>query len=191
MNYVHKMTIVAKGKRRNAQGGFTLVELMIVLGIAALLAAVAVMFVPDALASIRAGKVTKALSAGIPSIQTAYQNNTSFNNLTTAQVAQNGWFGKSLTEYAAGVPTGNLVTPWGAITCTSASAGMQGQCSLTNIPTRECRKIGEEFTNDLYIAATVNGTAVKTATTGVDLTAVGTQCSSTATNTITFNFGRA
>lgn len=191
MKDVHKQTVMVDRKKWRSQGGFTMVELMIVLAIAALIAAVAMAFVPSIIANIRAGKITKALNVGVPAIQTSYQNATSFANLTTAQVAQKQWMGKNLTEYANGVPTGNLVTPWGNITCTSAAAGAQGQCSMNNIPTRECQNITDEFTNDMYVSATVNGASIKTATTDVDLTTAGTQCSSTTTNTITFNFGRA
>lgn len=184
-----KYRISRLGKSR--QGGFGLPELAIVLMITALIAAAAMIVVPRILASVRAGKIIDEFNTAIPAIQTAYQNQTSFSSLTTAQVAQNGWMGSSFVEYASGVPTGNLLTQWGTLTFVPIASGTQGQGTMNNIPTKECVKIGTNFTNDLYLSATINGTAVKTGVNNVDLTAVGTQCSSTATNTIVFTFGRA
>ncbi|WP_137808413.1 type 4 pilus major pilin [Pseudomonas sp. G(2018)] len=176
---------------KSKQGGFGLPELAIVLMIAALIAAAAFVVVPRILASVRAGKIIDEFNTAIPAIQTAYQNQTSFNSLTTAQVAQNGWLSSSFVEFAGGVPTGNLLTQWGTLTFVPISSGSQGQGSMNNIPTKECVKIGTNFTNDLYLTATINGTAVKTGVNNVDLTAVGTQCSSTPNSTIIFTFGRA
>ena len=189
-----KVNNMKKGLSRlgkSKQGGFGLPELAIVLMIAALIAAAAFVVVPRILASVRAGKIIDEFNTAIPAIQTAYQNQTSFSSLTTAQVAQNGWLSSSFVEFAGGVPTGNLLTQWGTLTFVPISAGSQGQGTMNNIPTKECVKIGTNFTNDLYLTATINGTAVKTGVNNVDLTAVGTQCSSTANNTIIFTFGRA
>lgn len=177
--------------KKGMQKGFSLPELAIVLMIGALIAASAMVVVPRLLASIRAGKIIDEFNTAIPAIQTAYQNQTSFATLTTAQVAQNGWVGSSFVEYAGGVPTGNLLTQWGTIVFVPIASGSQGQGTLDNIPTKECVKIGNAFTNDLYLTATINGAVVKTGVNNVDLTAIGTQCSSTANNTIVFTFGRA
>ncbi|NMV39899.1 type 4 pilus major pilin [Ralstonia insidiosa] len=191
MSEVVKQTVSGKRKKWRNQNGFTLAELAIVLMIGALIVAAAMIVVPRVLANIRAGKITSALSTAIPAIQTAYQNQTSFNNLTTAQVAQNGWMGTSFTEYNGGSPTGNLLTQWGTITFAPINGGTTGQGTFTNIPTKECQNIAQEFTNDMYLTASVNGTAIKAGVNNVDLTASGTQCSSTSTNTIVFTFGRA
>lgn len=179
------------GSINSKQGGFGLPELVIVLMIAALIAAAAMVVVPRALASIRADKVVDEFNTAIPAIQTAYQNQTSFSSLTTAQVALNGWVGSSFVEYTAGVPTGKLLTQWGTLTFAPIASGAQAQGTLDKVPSKECVKIANAFTNDLYLAATINGTAVKTNVNSVDLTAIGTQCSSTTTNTITFTFGRS
>ncbi|WP_181885422.1 type 4 pilus major pilin [Trinickia dinghuensis] len=181
----------SKRARRSRQNGFSLTELAIVLGIIALIAAAAMVVVPRVLASIRAGKIIDAFNEAIPSIQTAYQNQTSFANLTTAQVAQNGWLDDSFVEMSNGTPDGNLDTQWGTIVFVPAASNAQGQVTLNNIPTKECVKIGTNFTNDLYLTATIDGTAVKNGPNNVDLTTVGTQCSSATTNTIVFTFGRA
>jgi prepilin-type N-terminal cleavage/methylation domain-containing protein len=177
--------------RRRHEDGFSLTELAIVLGIIALIAAAAMVVVPRVLASIRAGKIIDAFNEAIPSIQTAYENQTSFANLTTAQVAQNGWLNDSFVEMAGGVPDGNLVTQWGSIVFAPTAGNTQGQATLNNIPTKECVKIGNNFMNDMYLTASINGTAVKAGPNNVNLTAVGTQCSSTTTNAIVFTFGRA
>lgn len=189
MNKSHQGFISRLGKKK--QGGFGLPELAITLMITGLIAAAAMIVVPRILASVRAEKIIDEFNTAIPAIQTAYQNQTTFSSLTTAQVAQNGWVGSSFIEYSAGVPTGKLLTQWGTMAFAPIASGARAQTTLDNIPSRECVKIGNSFTNDLYLTATINGTTVKTNINAVDLTAVGTQCSSTTTNTIVFTFGRS
>jgi prepilin-type N-terminal cleavage/methylation domain-containing protein len=179
------------GPKGRKQRGYSLTELAIVILIIGLLAALAALILPNVLASIRASKINDAFNSAIPSIQTAYNNRTSFTGLTTAQVAQNRWMGSSLTELAAGVPTGNLLTQWGQLTFATAANATQGQGTLTNIPSRECIKITTAMSSDQYLNVTVNGTAVKAGTTDLDLTTAGTQCNANNANTIVFTFGRA
>lgn len=176
-----------KKTKNNKQRGFSLSEFAIVI----LLAGLAALILPGVLAGIRANKIINELNVAIPAIQTAYQNKTSYAGLTTAQVAQNGWVGSGFTEVTNNVPTGNLITQWGTLTFATANTNTRVVGTLNNVPTRECIKIANTFTADQYLAATVNGTAVKSGVNFMDLTAVGTQCSSTQTNIITFTFGRA
>lgn len=179
------------GHKGLKQRGVTLIELSIVILIAGLLAALVGLILPNILASIRANKITDAFDSAIPAIQTAYQNRTSYNGLTTAQVAQNRWMGTGMTEVAAGVPTGNLLTQWGQLTFTPAANGTQAQGTLTAIPSRECIKISNAMASDQYLTVNVNGTAVKAAAADLDLTTAGTQCNANNANTIVFTFGRA
>jgi prepilin-type N-terminal cleavage/methylation domain-containing protein len=176
---------------RAKQDGMTLAELMVVIVIAAVLASVAYTMVPRVMSNFRAGKITDELHTVIPTIQAAYQNQTSFANLTTSQVAKNGWIGQSWVEMAAGVPTGNLVTQWGTITFVPNATGSQVTATLTNIPARECTTIGPDLANDLYVSGSINGTVAKVSANNVDLDVVGNQCTSTTTNTIAVTFGRA
>ncbi|MCK9759910.1 prepilin-type N-terminal cleavage/methylation domain-containing protein [Pseudomonas syringae pv. syringae] len=179
---------------RNAktlQRGFGLPEMALVIVIIGLLAAIASMILPQIFANMRANKIIDELVLAVPNIQTAYQNTSSYNGLTTAQVAQNGWVGSGFAEINNGVPTGNLITQWGNMTFAPAANGAQGQGTINNVPSRECIKISNSFSNDQIVSATVNGTVVKARTNTIDLTTVGAQCSSSQTNTITFNFGRA
>lgn len=179
------------GHRIQRQQGTFVTELGIALLVLGLIGAAAYVFVPRMLANIRADKIVNEFNVTIPSIQTAYQNRTSYNSLTTAQVAQNGWMSRGFVEYSNDVPTGSLLTPWGVITFASASSGSQGQVTLTNVPSIECTKIGTSFASDMFLGATVNGTAVKSGVNSIDLTAVGTQCSSSDSNTVVFTFGRS
>lgn len=179
------------GQKIKKQGGYSLPELAIVILIIGLLASLAALILPGIFASFRANKITDEFNQAIPAIQTAYQNRTSFSGLTTAQVAQNRWVSGGMTEATNGVPTGNLLTQWGQLTFAPASNGTQGQGTLTNIPSRECIKISNAMMSDQYLSVSINGAAVKSGTTDMDLTAVGTQCNSSAANTIVFTFGRA
>ena len=179
------------GSKSHKQGGYSLPELAIVILIIGLLVSLTALILPSIFASFRANKITDEFNQAIPSIQTAYQNRTSFSGLTTAQVAQNRWVGGGMTEATNGVPTGNLLTQWGQLTFAPASNGTQGQGTLTNIPSRECIKITNAMMSDQYLSVTINGASVKSGTTEMDLTAVGTQCNSSNANTIVFTFGRA
>jgi len=183
----------AMGRKRpgHKQRGYSLTELSIVILVIALLAALVALILPGVLASVRANKINDAFNSAIPAIQTAYQNRTSYTGLTTAQVAQNRWMGSSITEVTNGVPTGNLVTQWGQLTFAPASGGTQAQGTLTAIPSLECIKIINAMSGDQYQNVSVGGTAVKTATTPLDLTAAGTGCNASNSNTIVFTFGRA
>ncbi|WP_421556728.1 type 4 pilus major pilin [Pseudomonas kitaguniensis] len=187
----HSTPDQALGLKSKKQAGYSLVELAVVILVIGLLAGVAAMVLPGIFASFRANKITDEFNQAIPAIQTAYQNRTSFSGLTTAQVAQNRWVGGGMTEVASGVPTGNLLTQWGQLTFAPASNGTQGQGTLTNIPSRECIKISNAMMSDQYLNVNINGASVKSGSTDLDLTAVGTQCNSSNANTIVFTFGRA
>lgn len=180
------------GKRRKKQHGIAdLPQLVIVLVVGALIAAVAYAVLPNLFANFRSSKITDAFTAAVPAIQTAYQNRTSFSGISTAQVAQNRWIEGGITEVSNGVPTGNLITQWGTVTFASAANGTQAQATLNNVPSRECIKISTALNTDQYQSVTVNGAAVKTGVSEMDLTTVGTQCNSSNANTISFTFGRA
>jgi prepilin-type N-terminal cleavage/methylation domain-containing protein len=176
------------------QRGFTLSELTVVLLIGALLAAAAMFAVPRMMSSYRASKIIDEFNVAIPAIQTAYQNQGSYANLTTAQVANNGWMSRNFTTLNnAGTPTGELISSWGAITFAPGAGNNTALVELVGIPTRECLKIAEMFNSDNYITAEIGGTEVKNNTDlrTVDLDAVGTQCNANNANEISFTFGRA
>lgn len=191
----HQLTDAEKPRRlpamKKQRGVADLSQLALVILIGTLIAAVSYLVLPGMLASYRASKITDAFNTAIPAIQTAYQNRTSYTGLTTAQVAQNRWVDGGMTEMASGVPTGNLVTQWGTLAFAPASGGTQAQGTMTNVPSRECIKISNALNGDQYMSVTINGAAVKSGVTDMDLTTVGSQCNSTNASTIAFTFGRA
>ncbi|MEB8059287.1 type 4 pilus major pilin [Pseudomonas fulva] len=191
VNGMNRKSLFIGNRKRKQKGAITLAEVALGLLVSALALAAGYAALTPILSSYRAGKVTEELNMTIPAIQASYQSKTSFTGLSTAQVALNGWIGSSFIESANGKPSGGLVTQWGTLTFEAASNGTQGKGTLNNIPSNECRKIATAFASDQFLSATVNGTAVKTTANNLDLTAVGTQCSATATNIITFNFSRA
>jgi hypothetical protein len=178
-------------RMRKQRGVMDLPQVAIALLIGTLVAAVAYLVLPGIFAGLRADKITDAFKTAIPAIQTAYQNRTSYAGISTAQVAQNRWVEGGMTELAAGVPTGNLMTQWGALTFASAANGTQAQVTMINVPSRECIKISNNLMGDQYLSVTINGAAVKAGVADMDLTAVGTQCNASNANTIAFTFGRA
>jgi prepilin-type N-terminal cleavage/methylation domain-containing protein len=180
-----------KGLKSLHQRGFTLAELAIVILLGTIITGVAYLILPGIFSSYRANKVIDEFNVAIPAIQGAYQNRTSYSGLTTAQVAQNGWISNAFIETANGAPSGNLITQWGTIAFATASNNARAQVTLNNVPTRECTKIATSFSGDQYLTATVNGTTVKSGVNDIDLSAIGSQCQSTTTNTIVFTFGRA
>ncbi|WP_404299029.1 type 4 pilus major pilin [Alicycliphilus denitrificans] len=173
-----------------AQKGFTITELAIVVLLGGVFLAMVWPQMAKILSGSRANKITNELNLVIPTIQTAYQNRTSYNGLTTQQVATNRWISDNFLEMNAGAPTGGIVTQWGTMAFAATASNTQVQVTIDKIPSRECSKIAEAFTSNMFLTASVNGTAVKTATTELDATTVGTQCNSSVTNTLVITFGR-
>lgn len=178
-------------KKLKTQKGFTIMELAIVILLSGVFIAAVWPQMSKILSGSRASKITNELNLVIPTIQTAYQNRTSYNGLTTQAVATNRWISENFLETNAGTPTGGIVTQWGTMAFATAAANTQVQLTMDNIPSRECAKIAEGFSSAMFLTASINGAAVKTATTELDVAAVGTQCNSAAANTLVITFGRA
>jgi len=172
------------------QRGFGLPELSIAAAIAAIMALVGYALVPGLLANYNASKITNELQTAIPNIQLGYTHRTSYASLTTTEIARARWFTDGFLEKTNNVPTGKILTKWGEITFAPSSGNNQATGTMDNIPSRECNKIAEALASDLYVSATVNSTSIKTATTPLSIATAGTQCNTTETNTITFNFRR-
>lgn len=178
-------------KKLKAQKGFTITELAIVILLGGIFLAAVWPQMAKILSGSRASKITNELNLVIPTIQTAYQNRASYNGLTTQQVATNRWISDNFLEMNAGTPTGGIVTQWGTMAFATTASNTQVQLTMDNIPSRECSKIAEAFSSNMFLTASINGAAVKTATTDLDVTAVGTQCNANAANTLVITFGRA
>jgi hypothetical protein len=186
---------IMRAKSGKSQKGVTLTEMGVVLGIGAVILITGFMVVPKMLAESNAKKLNDAFTMSIPKIQAAYNSRTSFTGLTTAAVANNGWFNDSMVQKTNGVPTGVLVTPWANGTIAFAATGtggIQGQVTLTNVPSAVCNSLADSMLpNDMFLTATINAASVKALNREVDYAVTGTQCSGTNTNTIVAVFSRS
>lgn len=176
---------------RNQQRGYSMTELAIVISIVIALGAMMWPTISRIFSGMRANKIGNELALVIPTIQTSYQNRTSYAGLTTAQVAQSRWISDGFIEMNAGVPTGKIITQFGNMEFAPAASNTQVEGTIDKIPTLVCTKLIDALDIPLYQSVSVNGTVVKATAADMDKTTAGTQCSSAAENTIVFTFGRA
>lgn len=178
---------------KKRQKGFTLVELGIVVAIAAVIIGIALAVVPALLASTRANAEISQLPTVTTKIQRAYANAANFAAVTTAAVVNLNVFPDSQVDKVA-VTISNR---WGGsvtvapATLVNANDGVA--ITETLIPTAECLQIGqgvEGFMRKIAVG-TAPGIVVKvdgTATT--DPVKLGTECQKTNANTMIFTVGK-
>ncbi|MBC8737281.1 prepilin-type N-terminal cleavage/methylation domain-containing protein [Paraburkholderia sp. UCT31] len=173
-------------KQRKKQSGFTLIELAIVLAIAAAVIYVGFAVVPSLLASNKSNAETSALPAIVAKIQKNYATQPNFAGVTTA-----GLIGLDVfpPEYVNGAALadrwGGTITP-AVATIVTASDGIA--LTYTNIPQQECVDVAVGMERTMRIIS-VGGTVVKADGGVLNRTTLGTQCNN-ATNTMVFTFGR-
>lgn len=171
--------------------GFTVAEFAMVFTVFLIVAAGAYKYLPGIYAQYRVSSLMESLSVAVPKIQKAYRNHGNFAQLTTAQVAQNGWIVGSYVIRNDGVPTGALRAPWGEFTIAPATPNTNAQVSLQTAPTAECLQIVESaFDSDMYSIVSINGTQVKTDSSPADYTQIGPLCSASNSNNVSLVFGR-
>jgi len=182
---------------RKAQSGFTLVELMVVIGIFLGLVALALVKIPQILANTRASGEIGELPGITAEMQRIANNRPNWSTFTLDSLIRAGAFPENRTT----IPTSGAATAqnrWaGAITFatgTISNTGDIGRLTYSAVPMRECksvvlgtaqlfRRVWVDGANSGTVGA---GTAVKADGQQVNEATVGTACSGEA-NTITFD----
>lgn len=181
------------------QSGFTMVELGVVVAIAATILVIALAIVPTILSNTRANAEMQEFPSIASNIQKAYSNHPSFASATLDAVARlNAFPSERVTVPAAGAATAS--NRWGgAITLTVGtitSASDVVRLVYTGVPERECKSVIQGvpgLTRRIYVDSANSGTAgagtiVKADGAALDLTALSTACASN--NSITYDIGK-
>lgn len=185
---------------RAAQRGFTMVELGVVVAIAAAILVIALTVVPTILANNRANAEMQELPSVISNIQKAYSNAPTYNGATLdAVIRLNAFPNERVTVPGAGAATAS--NRWGgAITMTVGTITTANDITrlvYAGVPERECKSVIQgiaNLTRRVYVdssngATAGGGTIVKGDGAQLDLAALGTACG-TSPNSITYDVGK-
>lgn len=175
---------------KKRQSGFTLVELGIVVAIAAIIIGIGLVVVPSILASTRANAEISELPTIATKIQRAFANQPNYGALTQAGIVNLNVFPDSVVDKTAGT----IVNRWGgAVTVAPATLSQANDAvaiTSNDIPTAECLQIGQGVEGSMR-RIVVGTTEVKApGTTAANPTALGTACNATATVTMVFTLGK-
>lgn len=193
-----KKLFVQNGRAR--QGGFTMVELGIVVAIAAAILVIALTVVPTVLSNNRSNAEMQELPSVVTNIQKAYSNAPNYNGATLdAVIRLNALPSERVTIPAAGLAT--AANRWGG-TITMAVATITSTDDIvrlvyTGVTERECKTVIQGLgglTRRIYVdsansGTAGNGTIVKADGAAVVLATLGTACG-TVTNSITYDIGK-
>ena len=175
---------------KKRQSGFTLVELGIVVAIAAIIIGIGLVVVPSILASTRANAEISELPTITTKIQRAYANQPNFAALTQAGIVNLNVFPESVVNKTAGT----IANRWGgAVTIAPATLKQANDAvaiTSADIPTAECLQIGQGVEGAMR-KITVGTTVVKAdGVSAADPAALGTACNAAATVSMIFTFGK-
>lgn len=195
----HQRLMDSKLAQKRRQSGFTMVELGVVVAIAAVILVIALTVVPRVLANNRANAEMQELPSVISNIQKDYSNAPTYNGATLDSVIRLDAFPpERVTVPAAGAAT--ATNRWGgAVTMsvgTISSANDIARVVYAAVPERECKSVIQgvsNLTRRIYVdnangATAGAGTIVKADGAQLDLTALGTACGSV--NSITYDVGK-
>jgi prepilin-type N-terminal cleavage/methylation domain-containing protein len=175
---------------KKRQSGFTLVELGIVVAIAAIIIGIGLIVVPSILASTRANAEISELPTITTKIQRSFANQPNYAAVTQASIIGLNVFPTSVVDKTAGTVSnrwGGVVTV-AAATLVNANDGVS--ITSTQIPTAECLQVGQGVEGTMR-KITVGTTVVKAdGSAAADSALLGTACNDAATATMIFVFGK-
>lgn len=189
-----------KEMKKLAQGGFTMVELGVVVAIGAVILVIALNVVPAVLANNRANAEMQELPSILTNIQKNYSNAPTFVGATLdAVIRLNAFPNERVTIPGAGLAT--ATNRWGGtVTMTVANLSATNdivRLVYSNVAERECKNVIQGvggLMRRIYVdsangGAAGGGTIVKADGAAVDTGALGTACG-TAANSITYDVGK-
>lgn len=178
------------------QRGFTLIEIGIVVGIAALLVGIAMALVPQIMVQIRSNSEASEMPGIAGKIQKVYSNRAIFPATATMGPelgSLNAFPPERVTNAAAGTFNnrfGGAITPTqGTIT----NAGDALWLDYTNVPSAECIEVVQAVANgprQIWVNGTGAGNLVKPAGGPVDLTVLPAQCNAATNVSIRYEFNK-
>lgn len=174
---------------KKKQSGFTLVELGIVVAIAAVIIGISLVVVPGLLASTRANAEVSELPAIATKIQRAYANQPNYATLTHSTVV-------GLKVFPESSVAGTVVTNrWGGlVTIAPFAAGLLSAndaftFTTTGVPSVECVQVVQSLERSARAIA-VGAVQVKADAAALNLATLGTNCGLSNSNTLVFTFGK-
>lgn len=177
-------------KKRTSKKGFSLLELLLVLGIVAALVVAAFIVYPKVQASQRAQAESNNIATIQAGVKALYTSASSFSGLSTTVAVHAKIFPDNMLSGSGSAAKpinafkGN-VTLAPASTGPSSVAGSSFTITYNNVPASECAKIVTAAAGNFYIA-TVGTKIVKAAGGMLDVAATATACSDATNNTLVF-----
>lgn len=185
-----EIIMVLLNNKRKSKKGFSLLELLLVLGIIAALVVAAFIVYPKVQASQRAQAESNNIATIQAGVKALYTSASSFTGLTNSVAVQAKIFpdnmlsGSGTSAKPVNAFKGN-VTLAAAATGASAAAGSTFTITYSNVPAAECVKITTAAAGNFYIA-TVGTKIVKPADGTLDVAATAAACNSATNNTLVF-----
>ena len=175
-------------KNRNKKG-FTLTEVLLDLGLAAIIIITIFLAYPKVLASMRADAESKNISTIVAGVKGLYTASSTYTGLVNSVAANAKIFPDNMLNGSSTDPVNSWkgnVTLAAAATGPSGVAGSSFTITYTAVPSNECAKMVTGLAANFYTVA-VNGTAVKTAGGTLDIPSTTTACNTGGnTNTLLF-----